>query len=425
MLRFFARSSVRLRLALLLSTLSVAVVPVHGSWSPRGRHTEAVTLPLPPLPSQFFSAGNEEPYSTYQMSGDGDLWPTCWADDDNLYAANGDGSAFTGLTDRPDLHPDLRPDIQISRISGAPPHLTGASLAANVGTNWSGPGFNRKPTGMLCRRGTLYLAFQNLEMHGFNSAPAASIARSTDHGATWQWNSAAPMFGGPNQPPLFTTVFFLDFGRDSANAIDRFVYAYGLDYNWRGQQALYLARVPAASIMKRSAWQFFAGTKAGGAPIWDRRIEHKVPALLDARRTAPQTAGTICPATDSVIAQGGVVYDKPLKRFLYTSWSCSTHEFYEAPTPWGPWRHVLSHDFGSQWSAHNRGQYGTTIPSKFISPDGTRFFLQSNVCCAGDAYTFSLRAVQLDLAHPASSEPDPHHRAALTSTSPLPLGPEK
>lgn len=69
---------------------------------------------------------------------------------------------------------------------------------------------------------------------------------------------------------------------------------------------------------------------------------------------------------------------------------------YEAPKPWGPWKHVLSRDFGGPWSAHNRGQYGTTIPSKFISADGTRFMLQSNVCCRGDSYTFSLRQVELD-----------------------------
>jgi len=31
---------------------------------------------------------------TYQMTGNGDLWPSCWAEDDNLYAANGDGKGF-------------------------------------------------------------------------------------------------------------------------------------------------------------------------------------------------------------------------------------------------------------------------------------------------------------------------------------------
>ena len=383
--------SLSLRLALFgLIACLLPTLPATAARA-RNRRSASIALPLAPAPSQFFSTGTEEAYSTYQMpGGDGDLWPTCWSNDDNLYTANGDGSAFTGSKQRPDM--------LVSRISGAPPTLTGTPLAANVGTNWSGAGFNRKPTGMLCRHGQLFLAFQNLDSVGFNSAPAASIARSSDHGLTWHWDTAAPMFGGPNREPLFTTLFFLDFGRDSANAIDRFVYVYGLDHNWRGQQALYLARVPASHVQDRSAWRFFAGAKPNGSPIWQRQIDRKLPVLLDTRVLHPQTGVAPCPATDSVIAQGGVVYDKPLHRYLYTSWSCATHEFYEAPTPWGPWRHILSHDFGPQWSLHNRGQYGTSIPSKFISADGTRFLLQSNVCCAGDSYTFSLRQVELDVA---------------------------
>jgi len=41
--------------------------------------------------STFFATAAEESFSTYQLESDGDLWPSCWADDDNLYTANGDG----------------------------------------------------------------------------------------------------------------------------------------------------------------------------------------------------------------------------------------------------------------------------------------------------------------------------------------------
>ena len=321
------------------------------------------------------------------MQGEGDLWPSCWADDDNLYTANGDGSAFTGT--------NVRPDMQVSRIDGMPPHLVGTVLADDVGTNWSGAGFNRKPTGMLCTHSAIYLAFQNLDSVGFDSAPAASIARSTDHGLTWQWNSAAPMFGGPDKPAWFTTIFFLDFGKNSEHAIDGYVYAFGLDRNWRSQEAMYLGRVPASQVQTRSAWQFYGGRDSRGRPLWKDEVAQRQPVLLDTRKVHTSGPELGCPAEDSVIAQGGVVYDKPLKRYLFTSWSCSTHEFYEAPAPWGPWRHLLSHDFGPERSLHNEGQYGTSVPSKFISADGTRLLLQSNVCCSGDSYTFSLRAVHL------------------------------
>lgn len=139
-----------------------------------------------PTPSRFFSTAAEESFSTYQMSGDGDLWPSCWADDGNLYTANGDGGAFT--------RSGFRFDMAVSRITGMPPQMTGTTVAANVGTNWSGPDYNRKPTGMLCVDHAIYLAFQNLNLRNFSDAPAASIARSTDHGTTWTWTRSQPMF---------------------------------------------------------------------------------------------------------------------------------------------------------------------------------------------------------------------------------------
>jgi hypothetical protein len=343
-----------------------------------------------PPETTFFSTAAEEAYSTLQIpSGDGDLWPSCWADDDNLYTASGDGSAF--------FKSNISHDMSVSRISGALTQLSGTSLAKSVGTNWSGPGFDRKPTGMLCINSTLYLAFQNLDATSFNSAPAASIAKSIDYGNTWAWDATAPMFGGAGKAPLFTTIFFLDYGKNSNEAIDQYVYAYGMDNNWRSQQALYLARVPASSVQSRSAWQFFTGTDASGTPIWISDITQKRAVLTDTRLLYPIMFGTDCPAQDAVIAQGGVVYDKPLQRYLFTSWSCSTHEIYEAPQPWGPWSHVLSNDFGPLRGLHNRGQYGTSIPSKFISADGKTLMLQSNVCCGGDSYTFSLRKLNLEL----------------------------
>ena len=97
-----------------------------------------------------------------------------------------------------------------------------------------------------------------------------------------------------------------------------------------------------------------------------------------------------------------MVYDAPLKRYIFASWSCTTHEFYEAPQPWGPWRHFLSIDFGALKTPKNYGQYGTSIPSKFISGDGRILYLQSNVW--EHSYTFALRKLFLEPYSPASPE---------------------
>jgi hypothetical protein len=141
---------------------------------------------------------------------------------------------------------------------------------------------------------------------------------------------------------------------------------------------------------------------SGSHPAWSSDITQKVPVITDTRLLYSSMFGSDCPANDKVIAQGGAVYDAPLQRYIFSSWSCSTHEFYEAPQPWGPWSHIsagiyssytppATNDFGPLRLTQNRGQYGTSIPSKFISSDGTSMYLQSNVCCSGNSYTFSLR----------------------------------
>jgi hypothetical protein len=106
----------------------------------------------------------------------------------------------------------------------------------------------------------------------------------------------------------------------------------------------------------------------------------------------------------SVISQGGVTYLPRLDRYIYTSWTELTFEFYEAPTPWGPWTLFLSEDFGPYpWTQERFGGYGTTIPSKFVSDDNLTMWVQSNVCpCAPAAmssYWFGLRELELDPLH--------------------------
>jgi hypothetical protein len=345
-----------------------------------------------PPESTLFSTVAEEAYSTYQMSsGNGDLWPSCWANDGNLYAANGDGTNFSES-----FYP-----MAVAQIAGMPPSLTGTFVAGDVGENYSGNPYTDKPTGMACVGGAIYLAYQNLNENTFEDAPAASVVESQDYGATWSANPATPMFGTPGNASdptayLFTTIFFLDFGQNYANAIDQYVYAYGLDNNWRDQTAVYLGRVPATSILDRSTWQFFAGMN-GNTPQWTGDITQKVAVLTDQIELYPDMFGTDCPPDQKIIAQGGAVYDQPINRFIMVTWGCATHEFFESPTPWGPWSHFLSNDFGPLRLLQNRGQYGTKIPSKYISGDGLTLYLQSNVCCSGNSYTYSLRRVYLQL----------------------------
>jgi len=320
---------------------------------------------------------------------DGDLWPNCWSDDDALYSANGDGAGFG----------DEVSDIVMNRITGSPAteDLSGEALAVGdaLGQVWSGDeGYTRKPTGMLCIDGTLYLAVQDLAPD-FNAAPHATIARSDDHGKTWKWDAEAPMFADG----VFTTVWFADYGQDAERRPDdAYVYAYGLDGNWRDSftdavadpTELFLARVPVDSVQDASTWEFFTGY-SDNAPTWAADVTAKKPVLVDDRLTDHGM---------SVLSQGGVTYLPKHDRYLYTSWTEYTFEFYEAPAPWGPWTLFESNDFGPYpWEEDRIGGYATTVPSKFVADDEKSMWVQSNVCpCAPagvSSYWFGLRELTL------------------------------
>ena len=330
---------------------------------------------------------------------DGDLWPSCWAGNDKLYAANGDGKGFS-------LDQEFS-DIAVSEINGSPGNLSGTTISKGdqVGPIWSGGGYNRKPTGMVCVGDTMYLAVQDLALD-FNDVPAATILKSTDHGRTWTWDKRKPMFSDH----VFTTIWFADFGKGGALAPDGYVYAYGLDGNWRDSfddtvadpQSVFMARVPKGKVQDRGAWEFYAGSNDRGKPSWTSKIAERKPVLTDQRRLYAQTYGTNA-SNLSVISQGGVTYLAKQKRYVYTSWTEYTFEFYEAPTPWGPWKHFLSKDFGGYpWSTSKYGGYGVTIPSKFVQPDGKTMYVQANVCpCGGggigtSVYNFNLRKLGPD-----------------------------
>jgi hypothetical protein len=385
---------------------------------------QPLTLPDAPA-STFFGTARIDEHEIVKTNSDGDLWPSCWSNDGNLYAANGDGKGFS--TNGPFA------DVAVSRVQGSPPALAGQTLATGsaVSSIWSGAGYNRKPTGMVCVNGTIYLAVEDLSL-SFNDVPAATIVKSTDHGRTWTWDRSKPMFANH----VFTTIWFADFGKDSAWAPDSYVYAYGLDDNWRDSfddsvpdpTDVYLARVPRDRVQDRSAWTFYSGQNTQGSPQWTPDIAQRASVLHDGRRLYQQIYATDRISNLSVVSQGGVTYDAPLHRYLYTSWTEYTFEFYESPTPWGPWKRFLSKDFGVYpWTPDKQGGYATTAPTKFMSADGTTLWVQSNVCpCANGGiavYHYSLRQLHLALPDPApaANPPDAAANLAAPGTGAVPI----
>lgn len=362
------------------------------------------------LGSTFFSAASIEEFNTLRVPSDGDLWPSCWSNDDSLYAANGDGAGFRGGE-------DTSIDIAVAKIDGTPESgMRGVNLASRdaVGPIWNRNGrYNRKPSGMVCVGGTLYLAVQDLSLD-FDDAPTSTIVKSTDKGRTWTWPSA-PMFADG----VFSTVFFADHGKDNANAPDGYVYAYGLDNNWRDSFSnrvsdpteLFLARVPSASVQDKGTWEYVAGfNSVDGTPVWSRDLRERQPVLEETSLVYTQTFPTEPRIAQNLtqVSQGSVTYNAPLGRYIYTSWTEYTFEFYEAPQPWGPWKKFLSKDFGIYpWFKDSKhGGYATTIPSKFISADGRTMWVASATFTSGMRdYSFSMRKLTV-VPHAENEAPE-------------------
>lgn len=331
----------------------------------------------------------------HSSESDGDLWPSCWAADGLMYSAWGDGYGF--------LPNDEWVDIGTARIHGDLDNLRGenTALADAVGQVWNS-GCTRKPTGMVCVGNTIYLAVQDLSTE-FDHAPAATVARSDDGGHSWSWDTEAPMFSDH----VFTTIFFADYGRGGELNSSNFLYAYGLDGNWRCSPTgkapdpidLFLARVPQDAVQDRASWQFFAGPGPDEQPRWSSAVADRASVLHDERRDYPLAHHAASGLNASVLGQGGVTYLPAPRRYVLVSWSEWVHHYYEAPEPWGPWSRIADEDFTSFDDRTQRyGGYGTSLPSKFVSDDGMTLMLQSNRCCGGDiGYSYSLRPVQLGL----------------------------
>lgn len=385
---------------LFVSTL-FTVLPLDANANNNGEANNKKSM-ITPEESTFFSTVSIEESSSYNTASDGDLWPAAWSDDDLLYTVNGDGKGF-------DLNAPWS-DIVVNQITGGHPatkNIIGNRLTSGdaVGQVWGDPAeYNRKPTGIISVDGDLYLAVQDLNKGGgwraFNDAPVATILKSTDKGKTWTWDKTKPMF----DDYIFTTIMFLDYGKDSENnPSDEYVYAYGLDYNWRDSfidsvpdpTKLYLARVPKTSIQDRSTWEFYSGN-LDGEEKWNKNIKQRKPVLQDDRKVYTDTLHQTNPDNMTVLSQGSIVYNEPLNRYIYTSWTEFTFEFYEAPTPSGPWKRFYSKDFGVYpWTDKKHGGYGVIMPSKYISEDGTEMWMNSNTFMGGlQRYSLSFRKLK-------------------------------
>jgi len=286
----------------------------------------------------------------------GDTYPMTWAGDGEIYTSSGDphwGGKLDGL--------------DVEKISGVPPGYVITRVNPMLDYRGNG-GEGPKPSGMICVRGVVYLAFQNLlgkkpPVHGekCQHGSDAAIVRSNDHGKTWApaiKDIRAPMFPGS----AFGGPAFVNFGRDNAGARDGYIYAVSTD-QWDNGSHLRVGRVPEDRILEAGAWEFVAGFDAGGAPKWSRSLREAAPVLSDDRR----------------ISLPDIVYLASIRRYVLLTWRLkkdfspddgSELMIYESPEPWGPFT-LVHHD--RDWESPEVTPYCPRQPLKWVTASRDAF----------------------------------------------------
>ena len=304
-----------------------------------------------------------------------DNWPLTWADDDALYGAYGDGNGFAPFT-------PAKLSLGLATIFGEPANPQGRNLRAPTAEQSGSGRDGMKASGVLMVDGILYLWARN--------AANARLAWSRDRGQTWTWADwkFTTSFGCPT---------FLNFGKNYAGARDRFVYLVSPDTDSAYQPAdhMILARAPQDRLADRSAYEFFEGLDAQGAPRWTPDI---------VGRGAVFTHPGRC-------YRSGVTYDAGLRRYLWYQVLPESRDprgprfqggfgVYDAPEPWGPWTTAY---FTNDWDVGPGDS--SSFPTKWMSTDGRTLYL---VFSGEDA--FSVRRSHADFRRLTDFPPLPARR---------------
>lgn len=321
-------------------------------------------------------------YANYTTA---DTWYPSWASDGNLYSPWTDGNihGIYEVGEVPECHSSRGKGYTgQARIEGDDPmDLTIVSLGKHHSP--SKPYGGRYPSGSLVHDGVWYystyaLAGRYWKIMG--TFPGFRI--SHDYGETWQAtpHTCTPgdgLFPEPAEfrgPVKFGAPKFVDFGRNMEHSPDGKAYlvAHGAT-QWEGEDRasnlgwitgdqIYMCRVlpSPANINDESKYEYFAGHDTNGDPIWSYDFEDVRPLLewnnnmgcVTATYNAPLQKYFMC-VTDGWPNDSG-----PMNTYILESSNLT-----------GPWR-IISYwpDFGDQ-------AYFVTIPAKFISEDGKRFWL--------------------------------------------------
>lgn len=329
----------------------------------------------------------------------GDTWSTCEGPGGRLFTLADDTKGFGNVCST---------NMAISIIDGNAPNLSGVTVnpmsdygemcetGSDRGT-WKG-------CGITAVGDSLYLA---VGRHHYMRPPFwqqeawdSSIVRSDDGGQTW---TVRPKLGGSMFPgQSFATPFFIDYGADVAAAphgADEWVYAMSSMGHWNNGHAMSLGRVRRDRIHDLSAdnWEFAQGywdsgdpdtsDAVAGEPVWTSRHDQALAVFQSPGQTGMGGPTWVPGLGLYVLPQWHFPH---LDRENPRRWQHSRWELYSSSAPWGPWTVFHTQEFSPE------GFYNPSIPSRFVSADGTSMWMLT----CGDFVThahYALHAVELRL----------------------------
>lgn len=182
----------------------------------------------------------------------------------------------------------------------------------------------------------------------------------------------------------FSLISFLQMGKSYEANRDGYVYGYSPNGQTDGlMNQLVMFRVPKDQLLVRAAYEFFAGFKSLGMPIWASDIAQRAPVHAFERgwvNTAQKNSHVVQSWVPSV------AYVAPLGQYLMVSsgigcsrdgkWSKASYlGLWTSADPWGPWTQIYEN---TAWSPGNDPAarcYSPQIAPKWIAPDGKAFWL--------------------------------------------------
>lgn len=337
-----------------------------------------------------------------RLGGNGDNWHLTWGADDTQVTALCDGAGWR--EDRETFH-----NARLWRVVGGPHDARFEDVPGYpaLTDDWTAPPPPRARYygfGTLAVDGQLYQylsTFNTPMMTGPDTFAddlrfvGAKLIHSPDGGATWRDQDGTTPVRWPayDERSRDTMVFFeedqdafsllsiVQMGRDYRANADGHVYVYAPNGSTDGtMNELVLFRVPKDRILDRGAYRYYAGAGSNGEAVWaagidDRAVVHTFP------------RGWVNTDIHPYAWHPSITYNEPLGLYLMANWGMGTTPeglwfgrpsylgIYTSPTAWGPWTQIHEETAWTPGGDAAARCYQPQIAPKWISPDGTSFWL--------------------------------------------------